>query len=77
MTTPYHSRHTGAEIDDVVDTVMAGGGGGGSGGLSGNGTPEGNAIATPGTTYWDALNHVFYVKGTGTGSTGWEVLIGI
>jgi hypothetical protein len=38
--------------------------------FSGNGTPEGSITASPGSTYHDT-GGTFYVKQTGTGSTGW------
>ena len=42
---------------------------------TGNGSPEGAVTATPGVTYWDALNQSLWVKDTGTGNTGWKQLI--
>lgn len=67
---------------DTVNTLLkriAGGlaaGGGGGGGESGSGSPEGSVTANPGTTYWDSVNEVFWVKSTGTGNTGWYQLVG-
>jgi hypothetical protein len=49
----------------------------GGAGLSGSGSPEGVITADPGVTYWDATNKVWYVKDTGTGSTGWQELIAL
>lgn len=50
-------------------------GGTGSGGLAGEGSPEGVVTADPGATYYDTLSGDFYVKETGTGNTGWVLLI--
>lgn len=52
------------------------GGGGGTGGESGSGSPEGAVTAEPGTTYYDTVNSIFWVKGSGSGNTGWIQLIG-
>lgn len=38
---------------------------------SGSGSPEGVVTATPGTTYQDTTNGVFYTKRSGNGNTGW------
>jgi len=38
---------------------------------SGSGSPEGVVTATPGTTYQDTTNGVFYTKRSGSGTTGW------
>ena len=51
-------------------------GGGGGGGESGVGSPEGVVTANPGTTYFDTLNKIFWVKQTGAGNTGWFQLVG-
>lgn len=48
---------------------------GSSGGLAGSGSPEGVVTAPVGTTYYDTTSGSFYVKRTGTGNTGWQVLI--
>lgn len=57
--------------------AVSGGGGGGTGATySGSGTPEGTQTGSPGNTYWDATNNVFYVKDTGVGTnTGWRELV--
>jgi hypothetical protein len=49
----------------------------GSGGLSGAGSPEGVTAGNVGQHYWDTTNRVDYVKTSGTGTTGWEVFLGI
>lgn len=62
----------------IVDLLNSGGGGGGGTGAtySGSGSPEGSQTGSPGNTYWDATNNVFYVKDTGSGTnTGWRELI--
>lgn len=48
---------------------------GGTGAYSGSGSPEGVQTAAVGSTYWDSTNDAFYIKDSGTGSTGWQVLI--
>lgn len=51
--------------------------GGGSGAAeTGSGSPEGVVTANPGEHYWDSTNKIWYVKDTGTGSTGWYQLVG-
>jgi hypothetical protein len=52
-----------------------GGGGGGGSGLYGSGSPAGAVSASPGTTYIDTSTGNFWVKQTGTGSSGWLELI--
>lgn len=42
----------------------------------GTGSPEGVTTARPGSIFRDALNGDIYKKGTGTGNTGWEELVG-
>lgn len=51
------------------------GGGGNTSSSAGSGSPEGVVTRSPGATYWDVTNQVFYVKDTGTGDTGWVALI--
>ena len=55
---------------------IAGGSGSGSGlgGLSGVGSPEGVATASPGQTYTRTDTGGFWHKVTGTGNTGWNEL---
>lgn len=46
--------------------------------LSGAGSPEGVVIGSPGWTYYDTTNNIFYAKKTGTATnTGWQNLIGV
>lgn len=40
---------------------------------AGAGSPEGVVARSPGCTYWDVTNQLFYVKDTGTGNTGWKL----
>lgn len=47
----------------------------GGAGLTGVGSPEGAVVAGPGTTYLDTSNNFFYAKGSGSGNTGWVLLI--
>lgn len=51
------------------------GGGGGAGGLAGAGSPEGSQAASPGATYYNSSDGSFWVKASGTGTTGWQQLI--
>ena len=72
---------TEAESDSVSgngDYVPLGSpaGGAGGGGLAGSGSPEGVAIANPGTTYLDTSNDEFWAKETGSGNTGWILKVG-
>lgn len=50
-------------------------GGVGGGGLVGLVDPEGSVDATAGTTYYNTANGSFWVKGSGSGDTGWVALI--
>ena len=45
--------------------------------LTGTGAPNGVQAASPGAQYWDSTGRTMYVKVTGTGTTGWEILVGI
>lgn len=45
------------------------------GGQSGTGSPQGVVTAPPGTTYYDTAAQAFWVKGSGTGNTGWVELL--
>lgn len=47
---------------------------GGSGNATGTGSPEGVVSASPGAGYLDTATGNFYVKQTGTGSTGWAII---
>ena len=42
---------------------------------SGAGSPQGTITGNPGATYWDAVNTAFYIKSSGTGTTGWQLII--
>lgn len=48
---------------------------GGAAPYGGSGSPEGVQTAPPNSIYWDSTNKAFYVKDSGTGSTGWQVLV--
>lgn len=81
MPIPYPEGTTALPTDSeqrsltkIVELIASGSGSGG-GGLSGSGSPEGVETAEPGTTYWDATNNVFYVKDSGSGTTGWREII--
>ena len=60
-------------LHKLVDLIGSGGGGGG--GLSGVGSPEGVVAANPGRTYLDTSTNSFWVKNSGSGTTGWVQLI--
>ena len=53
------------------------GGAGGSGTFAGAGSPEGSLTASPGATYYDTTGDDFYVKKTGTGDTGWQLVVNL
>lgn len=57
-----------------INTIVENGGGGTSG-LVGVVNPEGVVTAEPGTTYYNTANATFWVKASGSGSTGWMPLI--
>ncbi len=66
----------------ILNALRNGGGGGGGGGsgtgqsgIVGTGSPEGVVTATAGTIYYDSNAGAFYVKGSGSGNTGWVSLI--
>lgn len=42
---------------------------------AGSGSPEGVIPATPGLPYTDVTNGAFYIKFTGTGNTGWQLIV--
>lgn len=44
--------------------------------LTGTGTPEGVKTAGPGRTYLDTASGNFWMKLTGTGNTGWIMIVG-
>lgn len=60
----------------ILAALRSGGiSGGGVAGEVGVGSPEGALTAEPGTTYYDTASGGFWVKGTGSGNTGWVQLI--
>lgn len=64
-------------VKAVAHLAAYAGGGGAGGGLvfsTGSGSPEGVTTGSPGDTYWDTTNELFYVKVTGTATnTGWSI----
>jgi hypothetical protein len=61
----------------ILNAIGSGGGGGtGGAGVVGAGSPEGVVTAPPGTSYFDSVDKVFWIKQTGTGNTGWYQLVG-
>jgi hypothetical protein len=56
---------------DLIDLVNTG-----QGWVAPGGTPEGRIAAPPQARYYDPVNGVDYVKATGTGTTGWQELVG-
>lgn len=65
----------GAAIDSLGATVAALTGRR----ITGSGSPQGNVSADPGTAYFDTSGTAgawLWIKLTGTGSTGWEVVLG-
>lgn len=61
---------------DGTTWSAVGGGSTGGGGLVGSGSPEGVQTAAAGTTYYDTVGFGYWVKGSGSGNTGWVELIG-
>lgn len=59
----------------ILNAIRGGSGGTGGQGLTGLGSPEGVVSANPGTIYYATDTGGFYVKGSGSGSTGWVALI--
>jgi len=59
----------------VLISLAAAGGVGGS--FTGTGSPEGVLEAAVGAFYWDTAANTLYFKATGTGDTGWIVLLGV
>lgn len=55
--------------------ILAAGGGSGTSGLVGIVDPEGSETAEPGATYFNTANATFWVKGSGSGNTGWVQLL--
>ena len=41
----------------------------------GTGSPEGVVTANEGTLYIDQVSQAVYIKGTGTGNTGWKIIL--
>lgn len=70
---PFNKKVTMFQLLDWL--TESGGVGIGDGGLADSGSPEGVVTASPGRTYFDSANDVFYVKKTGNGSIGWVQLI--
>ena len=58
----------------LISMVAAGGIGGAS---TGTGSPEGVLEGNVGAFYWDSAANTLYFKATGTGDTGWIVLLGV
>lgn len=56
------------------DCDCADSGAGAGAGLVGAGSPEGVETAEPGTTYYNTSDGSFWVKQSGSGSTGWVQL---
>lgn len=46
-----------------------------AGGYSGAGSPEGVVTAEPGVVYWDTAGQALWAKNTGTGNTGWVLVV--
>ena len=42
---------------------------------SGAGSPQGAITGSPGATYWDAANTALYIKVSGNGTTGWQLIL--
>lgn len=62
---PVTQRATAAQLKTFI-----------GGGLSGAGSPEGVITANPGTTYWNTTApKELWVKDSGTGNTGWELVV--
>ena len=59
----------------VISLIDAGGIGGGAPIITGS--PEGVETANPGAFRWDSASNTLYFKATGTGNTGWIVLLGV
>lgn len=79
MAVSFLSWGTTPHRTDTINTLLkriAGSDGGGGGGETGNGSPEGVVTAEAGTTYFDAVGSIFWVKGSGSGNTGWIQLVG-
>lgn len=55
--------------------IVSGSSSGSVSGITGTGSPEGAQTATPGITYYDSSTGQFWVKATGSGNTGWVLLI--
>jgi hypothetical protein len=59
----------------VIRLLTEGGLGGGAPVIVGS--PEGVVTASPGAFRWDSAANTLYFKATGTGNTGWIVLLGV
>lgn len=44
-------------------------------GNAGAGSPEGVVTGAPGSTYYNTSDQSFWVKGSGTGNTGWQQVV--
>lgn len=77
---PATVTNSGSSSAAVLDFgIPQGAAGGGGGGLSGTGSPEGAVTASPGATYTDTAGTCGawqWVKVSGTGNTGWQVVYG-
>ena len=63
------------ELGLLQQIAVNGSGGGGGAGVVGTGSPEGVVTAMAGKTYLDTSSNSFWVKGSGSGDTGWVALI--
>lgn len=60
----------------ILNALNDGAGSGSDGeGLVGIVDPEGSATSDPGVTYYNTANATFWVKGSGTGNTGWVQVV--
>ena len=75
--TPRRSDTQWAIEQKILGAIVDGLGGSGAGGagLSGTGSPEGVVTASPGSLYTDTSTGAFWNKVTGTGNTGWQMLV--
>jgi hypothetical protein len=61
----------------VLISLLASGDIGSGGATTGAGNPEGVLMGGVGEFYWDSVASTLYFKATGTGNTGWIVLLGV